>query len=826
MGSAMQTVWLGGRARPLARPEGRDLPPLWPRGPDRPATVALTRTSAAGVVVLLVLAVAVELPAAHRRLLRVGRRVDEQVAVVGVLARDLLQVLPRVEERFEQRCHLAPGSDGFALDHVALRVQVRLLPGDLAQLRLLRAPDQAEPHAGRIQDHHYDSEREDDGKDAVHRRVGDDLLHVRLVRGVAVELVVVGCFDSRAPLGEEADQRVGGEDLVPARRERNGGVPRERQRRHPRVPQLAHLDQYGRPHGERDGGQKLVGYPEKREERVDAALRVVDARVEKVAPGRDYDGARDDVARKPGGTGEGSPHVAHEVLDHEPPDARPGIDGGQYEQRLEHDGEVVQESLHPRPEEGRDLGEDRGHPHRERRRAAGAPDDGILTDGVGGLLQRLRADREPEALDGLGGRLHGVAEDGGRSVHREVDAGVEGGRGYHRHDGHERLHEHRPVADHAHLRLFLDELGRRSRGYERVEPGKGSTSDSDEHEGEERSGEDRALAAIGELRDPRHLHHGQSDRYAHGQEQYRPDLHEGREVVARGQKDPHREYRGYKAVGYEGEGDLVPAKGPRLGVGGRLGDPTTPDDRQDQERYPDGGDLEHPPGPQEPQIYTHEDGDRDGHRDGERPPRRLGEREHHDERQDGEQYDHDGEDRDESRRPSDRPDLLSGHLPQALAVAPHGEEERGHVLNRAGQYYADDDPDGPRQEPHLCRQDRPDERPGPRYGREVVPEEHPPIHGLEVPAVVEPFSRRGPRVIRLEHLVLDKASVEPVADGVGGYCRKQHPPGVDGLAPGQRQHTPTYGPHDGDEHPHAVPNETVPHLDPPKLPQDSPRSLE
>src|SRR5215207_7345689 len=108
MGSAMQTIWLGGRARPLPREEGREIPPLWPRGPDRPTTVALTRTSAAGVVVLLVLAVAVELPAAHRRLLRVGRRVEEQVAVVGVLARDLPQVLPRIAQRFEQSGHRVP----------------------------------------------------------------------------------------------------------------------------------------------------------------------------------------------------------------------------------------------------------------------------------------------------------------------------------------------------------------------------------------------------------------------------------------------------------------------------------------------------------------------------------------------------------------------------------------------------------------------------------------------------------------------------------------------------------------------------------------------
>src|SRR3712207_9040490 len=98
---------------------------------------------------------------------------------------------------------LASRSDGLAFDLVAFRVEVRLLPGRLAQLRLLGAPDQAEPNAGRVQDDDYDRQREHYGEDAVHGRVGDDLLHVRLVRGVAVELVVVGRLYRGAPLGEE-----------------------------------------------------------------------------------------------------------------------------------------------------------------------------------------------------------------------------------------------------------------------------------------------------------------------------------------------------------------------------------------------------------------------------------------------------------------------------------------------------------------------------------------------------------------------------------------------------------------------------------------------
>ncbi len=96
--------------------------------------------------------------------------------------------------------------------------------------------------------------------------------------------------------------------------------------------------------------------------------------------------------------------------------------------------------------------------------------------------------------------------------------------------------------------------------------------------------------------------------------------------------------------------------------------------------------------------------------------------------------------------------LLARHLPQRLAVAPHGEEERRHVLHRAGQDDADDDPDRPGQETHLRREHGPDERTRPRYRGEVVPEEHPPVHRLEVPAVVEPLGRRRPRVVGLEYL--------------------------------------------------------------------------
>ncbi len=80
--------------------------------------------------------------------------------------------------------------------------------------------------------------------------------------------------------------------------------------------------------------------------------------------------------------------------------------------------------------------------------------------------------------------------------------------------------------------------------------------------------------------------------------------------------------------------------------------------------------------------------------------------------------------------------LLARHLPQRFAVSSHGEEERRHVLHSAGQDDADDDPDRPRQKAHLGREHRSDERTRPGNGGEVVSEEHPPVHRLEVAAVV------------------------------------------------------------------------------------------
>src|ERR687893_57895 len=116
----------------------------------RPAGKASSWTSAARVGELLVLAGAVELAAAHGLFAWMGCGVDRQIAVVGVLAGDLLQVFPGVAQGSQQQAvvHnlLATSSPGFAFDLVAFRVEAGLFVGRFAHFWFLAPADDTEPH--------------------------------------------------------------------------------------------------------------------------------------------------------------------------------------------------------------------------------------------------------------------------------------------------------------------------------------------------------------------------------------------------------------------------------------------------------------------------------------------------------------------------------------------------------------------------------------------------------------------------------------------------------------------------------------------------------
>ena len=72
--------------------------------------------------------------------------------------------------------------------------------------------------------------------------------------------------------------------------------------------------------------------------------------------------------------------MAQSVLQQVTPHARPGVEGGENEERLEHEREVVPDA---EPLAAHDLGEKIRHAHGERGRAAGAAVESFFFHGPG-----------------------------------------------------------------------------------------------------------------------------------------------------------------------------------------------------------------------------------------------------------------------------------------------------------------------------------------------------------------------------------------------------------------------------------------------------------
>ena len=103
-----------------------------------------------------------------------------------------------------------------------------------------------------------------------------------------------------------------------------------------------------------------------------------------------------------------------------------------------------------------------------------------------------------------GGSFGSSAKNGGADVHREIDAGIEGGSRDECHQSHQRLREHRTVPDEPGVTLARDDLRRRAARHQGVEAGHGTARNGNEGERKELSCEYRT-AAVDELRDRRHL---------------------------------------------------------------------------------------------------------------------------------------------------------------------------------------------------------------------------------------------------------------------------------------------------------------------------------
>ena len=222
------------------------------------------------------------------------------------------------------------------------------------------------------------------------------------------------------------------------------------------------------------------------------------------APAGHHDGRADPRAEAPGRVLELGDEVADGVLQHEAGHAGSGVDGGQDEQRLEHDGEVVPEAIMAVPPTNccmmwaRPTARVGAPPVRET--MVSSPTSLAVWASMSG--RDVHAG-QAQGVDQGGRALNGAAGQRRRGVHGEVDAAVDGEGRDERHDRHEGLHEHAAVADEAGLAFLLDQLGRGAGGDQGVEAGQGAAGDGDEQEREQRAGEHRAVVAAGELAEGR-----------------------------------------------------------------------------------------------------------------------------------------------------------------------------------------------------------------------------------------------------------------------------------------------------------------------------------
>ena len=84
------------------------------------------------------------------------------------------------------------------------------------------------------------------------------------------------------------------------------------------------------------------------------------------------------------------------------------------------------------------------HADGERRRAAGAAEERVFADALRQSRHRLRVDGKAPAEDCRCGGVGGLADDAGRAIHGEVDAGLKRAGGDHGHDADERFHHIAP----------------------------------------------------------------------------------------------------------------------------------------------------------------------------------------------------------------------------------------------------------------------------------------------------------------------------------------------------------------------------------------------
>ena len=324
-----------------------------------------------------------------------------------------------------------------------------------------------------------------------------------------------------------------------------------------------------------------------------------------------------------------------------------------------------------------------------------------------------------------------------------------------------------------------------------MEAGDRAAGDSDKQERKQIAGPHRA-GAVNKLGQRRHGQGRAHDKNAHRQADDGANFQESGEVVARGQQQPHRQHRRYKAVAHQHPGQLHAGEVKPRRPGRALRHPAAGDNGKHQQHQADDRHFADAAGAQIADIDPHKNRQRNGKGDGIGAPRAVGQGFHHDHRQYREDNDHDHKGRHQRNHADGGTHLLFYQLAERAAVAAGRDP---------GQHHARQQPDHPRQVAHLRGQHRPHQRAGPGNSGKMVTEQHFFVRRHIVEAVVMAHRRRHARSINLQHILRDIEAVKAVGNKVDTDCGNHYPQRInlfaavesdiaEGKGPDHRQHRP------------------------------------
>ena len=273
--------------------------------------------------------------------------------------------------------------------------------------------------------------------------------------------------------------------------------------------------------------------------------------------------------------------------------------------------------------------------------------------------------------------------------------------------------------------------------------------------------QDRA-AAPEELGERRHADLRRYDDDADRQKHDRADLHIRGQIITGRQEQPDRKYGSKEAVHAEHDLHLFQIIREERSQRRIIAHIRARNDSGQNERHAEDRRFLDLAGADILRVNADDDSRRDRHADGEEAPRAVVQGIGHDDRharfRDDQQQQHDPQ----SRRACRVGYLIPRDLGQRLALVADRRDEHDHIMHSARENRTEKQPQQPRHEAELRRDDRAYQRTRARDGREMMAEHDPLIRGHVVLPVFELISRRLLELIQREHLRGDPRTVQPV----------------------------------------------------------------